>query len=407
MKKIIKHAIKYLETFISIKNSFVVVGAFMISTFLNYGFQVVSGRYLGSIRYGLMAGLLSIMSITTVACSAIQVQTVKALSRERPYEPLRFIDAQFRDVTKISFIGAIFIGCTMPFFSRFWSVGILPLLIISAYVVPASWDSISAGRFQGESNFTGLAKYSLLQSSLKGLALALVIFAGLGVTGLVLFVTVATTFGAIIGFRKTKVSGALTVPAFDRETQSIFFVNTLLWLMLSMDVIVAKNVLGDAAGKYAAASTIAKAALWMPSLVTQVVLPHLAKQDGSGLNTNSDVRKSMLITVVIATAACAVLSLIGPLLIKVMYGASFEGAGEGIWKLCLGLLPFSLAQLMVSVHFIRGNRFLPFVMLAMCLFEAVLLIKFCDSLASFAGVIGLTGVLLSIFLIAFRETIKP
>jgi O-antigen/teichoic acid export membrane protein len=402
--RFVKRKIADLETIINLRSSVLVSAAFLISTALNYGFQIISGRYLGSYKYGLLAGLISVMSITTVALSAFQIQTAKAIAAGKTEQPPKFIDRQLREVTRLAMLISIVLVCLAPIASKFWNIGFLPVLFVCVYIFPAAWDSIAAGRFQGDKNFSGLAGYSLFQSIMKALSLLIVMAIGFGVTSIIGLMTASSTFVALLGIRRNKSLGSLNIDGFDQETRRVLFTNGIFWLMLSMDVIVGRAVLGESAGNYAAASTISKALLWTPALATQILFPHLSSRNVSKEGMSTLVRKGTLFTVVIAISSAFALSFVGPVMVETLYGKSFEGAGKDLWKLCFALVPFSVSQFLISVHFVNGHALLLRVLLTMAIFEGGALMLYGASISSFALIIGITGLLLSIVLVLFGGT---
>ncbi len=404
--KQLKRTIAALEEIINLRSSMFVGLAFILSTGLNYGFQIMSGRYLGSYEYGLLAGLISVMSITTVALSAFQIQTAKAISAGQVDFPPKIFDRHFSNVTKFASVTALAFLCLTPFASYFWNIGLLPIFFVCMYVVPASWDSIAAGRFQGGKNFAGLAGYSLAQAIMKFVSLLVVIGIGFGVTSIIGLITISATFVALLGIYRNKELGRLKINAFDSETKRVFLTNALFWLMLAMDVVLAPGILGKNAGNYAAASTICKALLWTPALATQILFPHLSSRNLSTGGMSSLIRKGTFFTLGVALSSAVILSFVGPLMIESLYGSSFDGGGNDLWRLCFALVPFAVCQFLISVHFVNGHSRLLSVMCVMVMLEGGALLLFGSSIASFSLILGLTGLLLSIILVLFGENAR-
>ena len=395
-----------IEQIINFRSSMFVGLAFVFSTGLNYGFQIMSGRYLGTYEYGLLAGLISVMSITTVSLSAFQIQTAKAIAAGQVDFPSKMFDQHFSNVTRFAFVAFLAFLCFTPFASYFWNIGLLPLIFVCFYIVPAAWDSIAAGRFQGGKNFSGLAGYSFAQAFLKFVSLLVVIGIGFGVTSIIGLMTLSTTFVGLFGIYKNKGLGTLRIHAFDSDTKRVFLTNALFWLMLSMDVVLAPGILGSNAGNYAAASTICKALLWTPALATQVLFPHLSSRNVLTGGMSSLIRKGTYLTIGVAISSALALSVVGPFMIQSLYGSSFDGSGNDLWRLCLSLVPFSVCQFLISVHFVNGHSQLLIVMVVMVIFEGGALLLFGSSIVSFSLILGITGLLLSLLLVVSGDNAK-
>lgn len=404
--RLVSRLINQIGQIINLKTSLLVGMSFVISTALNYSFQIMSGRYLGSDKYGLLAGLIAVMSITTVGLSAFQIQTAKVIATGKTGLPPKLIDRQFINVSRVGFFGFLVLMILAPFASYFWDVGLLPIIFVCVYVLPAAWDSIAAGRFQGGKNFAGLAGYNLSQSAMKMLSLVFVVVLGLGVTSIVGLLTISAAAVSLVGLQRTKKLGTSNIRGFDSETRRIIGTSGLFWMILSMDVIIAHHSLGSDAGKYAAASTISKALLWTPALVIQILFPYLSSRNLLESGMSGLIKKGALTTVLIAGSSAIALSIVGPTMVQSLYGDSFDGAGHGLWKLCIALVPFSIAQFLISVHFVNGHVYLFWVMLVAAMIEGFALFTLGTNLSSFSLIIGITGLALSGILVLFGENAK-
>ena len=402
----LKRFIAEFEKIINLRSTVFVGGAFVLSTGFNYGFQIVSGRYLGSYEYGVLSGLISLMSITGVALSAFQIQTAKAISAGQVDLPPKIFDQHLSKVTGFALMATLGFLCLSPVASYFWNIGLLPIIFVCLYIVPASWDSIAAGRFQGAKNFAGLAWFALAQAFMKFVSLLVVIGIGFGVTSIVGLVTVTATLVAFLGIHRNRGLGRLNVNPFDSDTKRVFLTNLLFWLMLSMDLVLAPGILGNNAGDYAAASTICKALLWIPALATQILFPHLSSRNLSTGGMLSLIRKGTFFTLGIALSSAVILSLAGPVAIRSLYGGSFDGSGNDLWRLCFALVPFSVSQFLISVHFVNGHSLLPSIMCVIVVFQGVGFLLFGSGIESFSLIIGITGLLLSATLVSFGENAR-
>lgn len=402
----LKRVIADLEKIINLRSSVFVGVAFVLSTGLNYGFQIVSGRYLGSVEYGVLSGLISVMSITGVALSAFQIQTAKAISAGQVDLPPKIFDQHLSKVTGFALVAVLGFLSLSPLASYFWNIGLLPIIFVCLYIVPASLGSIAAGRFQGGKNFTGLAGFTLAQAFMKFVSLLVVIGIGFGVTSIVGLTTVAATLVAILGIHRNRKLGKLEINPFDSDTKRVFMTNLLFWLMLSMDIVLAPGILGSNAGDYAAASTICKALLWIPALATQILFPHLSSRNLSTGGMSSLIRKGTFFTIGAALGSAAVLSVAGPIAIRSLYGSSFAASGNDLWRLCLALVPFSVCQFLISVHFVKGHPLLLSIMSVIVVFQGGAFLLFGSSIESFSLIIGITGLLLSVTLVSFGENAR-
>ena len=373
----------------------------MLANASNYGFQIITGRFLSVEEYGLLGSFMSTLAVVTVSTGALQTTAARAVAQGRnvPGRSLRF-DRLVRTALGIGGAGALAFIALSPWLMRFFDVGMLPVLALAIYVAPAALDSIAAGRLQGAQRFRGLGVYSATQAFMKLGVTTTVLLLGVGVGGVLFTVVVGATIVAVLGIRASRDLGALDVHALGRDARLGFAAFTLLWIALSVDVVFARaNFEGDAAGLYAAGAVLGKAVLWLPVIVNQILFPRLT---GSGSGTAALLRRAVAVVLAVASVAFAGLVLLGSRAFDLLYGSRYDGAYDASWRIGLAMIPVAVVNLLLYDFLARGDRrFIPWLGAAV-IAECVALPLVPTTASAYSWVLGLTGLGVALALLALR-----
>lgn len=343
------------------RSGMAVAAVVLIANLSNYGFQIVTGRLLTVNDYGLLAGFMSAITIIAVSTAALQSAAAKAVAVGEN-DPERH--GYFDNLTRTSMLGALLFGVVVaaaaPVLSRFFKVGLLPIIFLGIYAIPSSLDSIVSGRLQGARRFQALAVYSAGQAIAKlGLATILIV-AGLRVSGLIAGLTLSSAVIAMWGMTTTRDVGAISTHVLGPEVRRGFFALLLLWVMVSIDLAFARAYFPPHyAGVYAAAAVLGKAVLWLPAVVTQLIFPYLAEQSAKQQGAASVTSRAGLVIIGMSGTAVLGLYLFGGPLFTLLYGGRYDGASDIAWKIGLAMLPFAIVNLLMFHFIARGeSRFI-------------------------------------------------
>lgn len=327
----------------------------------NYLFQVISSRQLGPADYSLMGGLFAIVTIIGVSTSALQTASAKLVAEttERDAVALRH-DVLLRRATTVAIGAAVLFALASPAIALFFRGEVLPVVTIALYVVPAPLLAIGLGRLQGLQAFAMFALLSLAMAAGRLVLTFVALTAGLRVTGVMLTTAVVAAGGAVWALRSSRAATTRSAEGVWKEAGRATVALVLFWVMVSIDVPVARHTLpADLAGQYTAASVIGKAILWLPGAISLMMFPRVAQARVEGGLTHPLLVRALLPTVAMCAAAVAGLYLVGPTIIPIFFGASYDAGAELAWKVGLVSVPFAVANLLVFYHLTRAtSRFL-------------------------------------------------
>lgn len=330
--------------------------AMVFANAANYGFQIVCGRLLTVEEYGLLAGFMSVVTVITVATSALQTTAARAVAAEENEPGGPFIDGLTRSSFVIAAIMLVVTVIVSPMASRFFNIGTLPLILLGVYVAPSALDSIAVGRLQGLQRFRAMAFYSTAQASAKLALASILLAAGLRATGLVAGLILSSGLVAIIGTVASREAGSIGVHAFAPDVRRAFAAFTMLWFVLGADVLFARAFFVDtAAGLYGAAAVLGKAVLWIPAVVAQLLFPRLAKRSKHGESVAGLALRAVSVVAVVVFCSVTVLWAFGDTVFRVLYGERYVGAADTAWKIGLAVAPLALVNLLI-VHFLARGQ---------------------------------------------------
>ncbi|MFT3853912.1 MAG: oligosaccharide flippase family protein [Ilumatobacteraceae bacterium] len=336
------------EPIVGRRTGLIIGAALLIGNICNYGFQIVAGRSLSLESYGLLAGFMSAVTIITVSTSALQTTAAQALASGEadPGGPA------FDRLTRSALTAAVAIGAGVviatPLLQRVLSLGVVPLVLLAAYITPAAIDSLAAGRLQGQRRFGALATYSASQAVAKLFVAVVLVALGRQVTGLLAGVIVSSAFVALLGLLASRRAGSIDAHVLSPDARRAFLAITAFWAITSVDVVMAHaSFTGPDAGIYAAAAVLGKAVLWLPTVVAQLVFPTLAAGGGAGSEDRLLVRRAMVVVLAVAAAAVAGLAAFGPIAYDVLYGQRYAAAATLSWKIGVAMVPMALLNLLM------------------------------------------------------------
>jgi O-antigen/teichoic acid export membrane protein len=372
-------------------------GAVLLANASNYAFQIVAGRRLSVEEYGLLGGFLAIVTVITVSTSALQTIAARAMAAGEAVPPTRRIDGLTR--TALIGAGAVTVAgiALSPLLTRALDVGVIPVLVLAAYVAPSALDSIAAGRLQGARRFTGLAAYSALQAVTKLTLSVLVLLIGAGIAGLLGMIVVGSGLVASCALFRTRHEGAVNTHVLGAEARRSFAAVALFWVILTIDVPLARANFDETdAGIYAAAAVL--------GMVAQLVFPSLATAGAVGASASALLRRAAQVVLVIAVASVAALALLGDPVYRVLYGERYERASEIAWRIGVAVIPLAIVNLlMFQLLARRDGRFLKWFVFWTIVHVALLQVvpRTGNWYAMCLGLVG-TGLLITMLLAARR-----
>lgn len=324
-------------------------------------FHLVMSRNLGPAYYGELGSLLNIITVLAVPIGALQLTVTQAVVKQFDVGGPRSL----RRLVGLSLVGgtvAMLVLCaTIPLLDRFLHLtSPVPLILVGAWIPLAAASAVLQGALLGEYRFGIVAVASFGGGGAARLAFGVALgAAGLGVQGAV----EATILGQLLtlgvlalGARKELFTGNASVRVSVRDALLSIAAIGGYTAMTGADTLFARHFFpATLAGDYAAASTAAHIALFLPATLVTVVFPRLAEGGGTDSHSRRAFGEALSLTLILGLAAVAAIAALPGFVVRVLFGARYLPAAGIVGLLSLESAILGIAVLLVYFHVARGS----------------------------------------------------
>ena len=297
----------------------------------NLIFNFFTGRILGPEQYGILATLMSFLSLYGIPSEIIQNVTSRYTTRFNEKKENGKIKYMTKFFLKNSLIWATVAFILLALISiplseklgiNYWLMIFTHLLIFVNFISP-----IPKGILQGKKRFAKLGITSLIEGVFK-LALAIVlIYLGFAVFGAMQAVLFAALISIVFSFyfcREVIKSKPEKTELKEIKFGPYFIFMWTLMIFLSLDIILAKYFLSpNLAGKYAAISLIGKIIYLGTNSITRVMFPIASERHERKQDTKEILFKSIKLTLILGLAGIFIYAMIPNLIISILYGVAY------------------------------------------------------------------------------------
>lgn len=322
-------------------------------------------RSTGPKEYGIFMALLAVAMCIPVMPLQMMLtqQTAKALATEKTGELNGLLRALWIGLTVLWLIVAVLAVVFHRAILEKWDISNPMALWLTLPVVLFSlWAPLFAGVLQGQQNFLWLG-WSMLANAIGrfGLAAICVLALAGGATGMVTGVLLGMAVALGIGMWHTR--GIWLGPALPFDWKSML--RQVLPLMLGFgafqflftaDTMYAKSYFdSETVGFYGSAGTLSRALMWLVGPLATVMFPRIvhsaAREEKSNL-----MGMVLLGTGLLSIVGAVGLSLVGPLVVKIVYGAAYVKVASAVlpWY-AFAMVPLSLANVLLNNLLARGS----------------------------------------------------
>jgi O-antigen/teichoic acid export membrane protein len=215
---------------------------------------------------------------------------------------------------------------------------------------------------------------------------------GLGVTAVIAGLVVSTSVVTFVGLHLSRAAGAITRTVFDRDSGRVFLGVTLFWILVSLDVFLARATFDEqTAGQYAAASLVGRAVLWVPAVITQITFPQVSQAVTNVESTRPLMLRAFRLGTALAVAGVVGIWLLGEPAFRILYGSDYPDAHLYAWKIALATVPFTVVNLLLHHGFARRHNRFVVVLAAAAVAQLVGLAVVADTPDGYAAVLGIVA----------------
>jgi len=182
-----------------------------------------------------------------------------------------------------------------------------------------------------------------------------------GAIGMMIGVLIGTVVGLGLGVWQTRKLWSLPPMAFAwmnvlRQVIPLLFGFLFVQFLFTGDTLFVKHYFtGSDTGAYGSAGTLSRALIWLVSPLAAVMFPRIVHSSAKSQETN--IMGMVLVgTAVLALCGAAGLAVLGPFVIKIVYGADFVPVAGPILKwYAAAMVPLALANVLVNNLLARGK----------------------------------------------------
>ncbi|MGZ6803906.1 MAG: polysaccharide biosynthesis protein [Nocardioidaceae bacterium] len=271
---------------VRVRSGAAVGGAMALANALQYVLQLVASRQLAPSAFGGFGALLGLGVLGAVPMLALQNVTARRVALAGADVPARRAQAgrllltAGRAAVAMTVLGLL----AAPLVSAFLHVPLVTALWLALSLGPLAVAGAAQGVLQGRQRFGALAAVLLGVSALR---------VGGGVLGLALSPTTAsgvagTALGAVaagllaVAAVRSEATHSRSPGAYGGELAAAANGVLALLVLAGADLLLARHVLGgDASGRYAAGSLVARGCFWLPQFVAVLAVPRLASGEAA------------------------------------------------------------------------------------------------------------------------------
>lgn len=326
------------------KNSVIVLVLTTFASGLNYVSQILLGRFLDVSSYGILNSVFSLMIITGVIGSTVNMivanvvaENYSMLKKKDNESFIKYILMCLLKVSSIMVVCSIVIACIYNIFYMI-NDNILVFLVIISIVINVFVCYIQ-GVLGGLQSFTELGLVTLIIPLFKILGVFIVKIGNLNsikaIDMVIFFYFIGNIASICVGvffirckeitFMTSKKGNEFAGRIFNKYYLEIFIVNMLLMLIMNLDVIYLKIFIGsEAAGLYSSGLMFGRVIYYCVTALVSVLLPMVAynKRDGER-NSFLLLQKSLIFIGILTIVFLIPVNIGAKPLLTIIFGAKY------------------------------------------------------------------------------------
>ena len=377
-----------------------------------YLFQIAVGRLLTPEEFALFSSIIALYMLLGSPLNFVNMLVVKKIAVLRALNELNDLGKLYSHIQKYLFLfSIIFIVIA---FEAHDAMGIYIKNVAKSEVILLGllfsinlFFTINNSFMQGLQFFGRQSATHILFAVGKLIFGLAFILAGLGVFGGLLGVTVATACSVFLGwfFLKSGLKegqvepflGGMRAKGLDSGSLSILVMSIAFALLTQFDMILVNWLYTpEQAGMYAAASVLGKAVLYIPSGLVIALFPMVVEGAVGQKSTLHILRLALTTTFLICGTLSIIYFIFGDMLITLVYGQAYMGAGDLLRWYGIAMLP--LALIIVLEHYLiaHGRALFSWIFLMISPLQAMAVYFWHDQLMNVVISIACCGIILLI-----------
>ena len=400
-----------------IRNNIIVLAFFNSASVFNYLFQVVVGRSISSIDYGIFNSLFAMVSIFTAPVSVVHIvfsRFIVNLSLSGLGKVKSLFTKSFKIVLGLS--GIIFLSgiIAIPLIKDFFHLEVTtPIVLVFITICFSMLFPIPFAILEGLHRFTRLGIGSSCTPLTRFFgALFFVAGLGWGVNGALL--TAATAGAFTLGFGLWSLKDIFKVSSeplpdgtfrdMANYSGPVFLSTTIIMILGTIDISLVRHYCSpEEAGLYATAAILGRIALFLPGALITVLFPSAAKAHALGEKDGYILWTSLSFTAFLAFSVALLFNLWPEQFISLFFGDQHREAASLLKIISIAMAILSLTNVIASYSLARSDYAFLFPLVAGVTLMMALILTYHDTATTIAYIMLLS--VSSIFIVAFAQLI--
>jgi O-antigen/teichoic acid export membrane protein len=338
--------------------------AVLSANLLNAVFQFVMARILEPDEFSLLASMFAVIVMVTVPLSGLQTVMARAVAARVVIGGLPAAGAALRKAARqmgrtIIAVVVVLLVSAYPLIEIFHIDRPLPFIATAVALAAALPLPIAFGALQGTERFGLLSFVQPIYALLKLLAGIVIGMLGFGASAVLFGVAGATAASIIVAIAPLRMmlrASEKVGPDPTMTLVSAYTVGTAIGVCgyaihTNVDVLVSRISFGaDTAGQWAAAAVVAKTILLIPSGITTVLFPRVAKLKDRG-RERQHMLAGLATVLVVGLVVATIYWRFSVPIINIAFGSDYERASKYLGALSYTMVLYALVQIYLF-HFL-------------------------------------------------------
>ena len=400
-----------------IRNNIIVLAFFNSASVFGYLFQLVVGRSISSIDYGVFNSLFAMVSIFTAPVSVVHIVFSRFIVN-LSLSGLGKVKSLFTKSFKIMLVlsGTILLGSitAIPLIKDFFHLEVTtPIILVLIIIFFSMLFPIPFAILEGLHRFTRLGIASCCTPLMRFFgALLFVAWLGWGVNGALLAAAIASAFTLGFGLWSLKdifkVSSEPLPYGIFRDMASysgpVFLSTTMTTILGTIDISLVRHYCSpEETGLYATAAILGRIALFLPGALIIVLFPSTAKARALGEKDGYILWTSLSLTAFLAFSIALLFNLWPEQFISLLLGDQHREAASLLKIISIAMAILSLTNVIASYSLARSDYAFLFPLVAGVTLMMALILTYHDTAITIAYIMLLS--VSSIFIAAFAQLI--
>ncbi|MEM2956103.1 MAG: oligosaccharide flippase family protein [Candidatus Pacearchaeota archaeon] len=391
-----------------IRASIVILIAYGIFHATNFFYHFFSARLLGPAEYSIVASLFSIIYMISIGSTTIQNVVTKFTAEFKAKNENNKIIFLFRKGMKKLSIYAIILlvlyVLASPLIANFLKISLIPVLILSPYILLSILIPFNRGILQGLQKFKSLGINMIIDGVVKLISALILIYLGLKANGAIAAPVIGTAVAFAFTFPLLRFNNKISnVKISSKEIYKFTIVSfTALFLITAIyniDIFLVKHFFSaEIAGHYAALSLMGKIVFFGATAIGITMFPKISELTNKK-RIECVFKKSFLFTFLITVIVVIIYFLFPKLLIKFVFGQEYLDIANllGLFGIFMSLV--SLSYICILKKLAIGKKKFVWILLSAVIMEIILISLFHNSLSKVIHILILINSILLILLL--------